>query len=920
MATIKNGTSVHDLKDFMITSVSPKYFDKIKNLSELNVGLYGYVTDVLGNSVKDSFGATTSLFKEMFVTQAELPESIYDHALVYQLDNTFAKAASVPFTILVAEDTVIKNGTMVTDYSYFDMDCNMQFLIDGKPFMLDYDVRIMTKQTTNGYVHSAQYLMNKQNAISNLRNPYIRSSIYINTNKKRYIILEVILHQVAKRTISDTIIQNDKLNCVTLSYLFSDTLADFDVYYKAPSESSYVQLKKVLENSYKPNVPFCFYRLIDENKIQISFTDDENYFQPKYNSEIIIELYTTLGEEGNFDVYEGADIRVIGKADKYASNRGVIFIGTVTGSSTGGTNLPDLEELREETIKAYSTVKSFTTSNDLNLYFSDMIAESSNTKVAFMKKRDDAFERLFSAFVLFRDGDKNVVPTNTLDLMIYPRDISVYLESTHRHVIPAGKLFEFIKDDDTGDYHAEVASDITMDSDLDEYEKTRFLYCNPFMTIVCTSPLSVGFYFNTVDDMLSVTHRNIQTSAFNQFIIDNLSISRDALAGENQYKLKVDMYPTATLPLEAFKRIKTDTKVEPTDVTFHNDYDGYDYIDNLNLCCILEILDKGGSPKIYVPLKLVGFDNEAYKFEGSIETNDYISTSHMFQVTGGFKTLDMEDPTDPVLVPATDCRINIYTLYRYPDEEEEQTHKFARFEQYKYHQMTNMYTLTDDMLANFIVPVQEIRSYVQYASKNSEGKYGFRLEAVPLIKANYMKMDTMKKQFMTNFKYIYNYIRAALDALTNNFHIDMKFFNTYGYSQHYFIANSENEHIDKVNVSLRYSVKYTLATDAESTTQALIEYIKELTEATTISLTSSPSWYNSDIINACKEKFSGIKYMLFEGINEYGSTVQAVESDVNESNIIQGVIETSKVIPEYLNIDQIIKEGTLTPQIFIDVL
>jgi ribosomal protein S19 len=55
-------------------------------------------------------------------------------------------------------------------------------------------------------------------------------------------------------------------------------------------------------------------------------------------------------------------------------------------------------------------------------------------------------------------------------------------------------------------------------------------------------------------------------------------------------------------------------------------------------------------------------------------------------------------------------------------------------------------------------------------------------------------------------------------------------------------------------------------------------------------------------------------------MNDYDATVQGVESDVNEYNIINGVINTSSIIPEYLNIDFIIKDGEKTAQVYIDVV
>ena len=920
MATIKNGTSVHDIKDFYLKQIAPKYFDDIKNMNELNVGLYGYITEILANTTKDSYFAITSLFKEIFPTEAELPESIYNHALIYQLSNVFATPSTVPFTILISEDKIIENSTNGSDFLYFDMDSNMEFNINSITYMLDYDIRITTKKTINGYVHSSQYIMDKENALSSLLNPFIRTGIYTNENGKRYIMMEVRLHQVNKRTISDTIITNDKINVVTLDYKFDNQLANFDVYYQAPGETNYIQLKKVLANSNKLDDPFCYYKLIDDNTLEISFSTDERYFQPAYNSNIYVELYTTVGEDANFDVYEGEEIEVVGKSDRFTSNRGVIFMGTVTGGSTGGSNRKTLEELRNETVKARSTVKSFTTSSDLNLYF-DSVTEQQTSKILFMKKRDDAFERLYSAFILFRDKDNNVIPTNTLDIRYASTDIATSIEQEHRHVIKAGMLHEYVVKDT--DCYAKVCDTISYDDNLDEYEKTKFLYINPFLTIVCTNPLNVGFYINTISDSLSLAHTDSNTESFNQFIVNTVSISRDALAGEDNYLIEVRLEPSAMLDKEAFKLVRDDTLVRENDRTFVNPTDGYTYIDNDNLRAMLEIVTNSNETRMYIMLDLVGFDTEAYFFSHKIKTSDYVSTAHNIQMLDGFRNpRTFKEDGDPVMIPATDCQMNLYTFYRYPTTTEAQTHQFAKFDELKYFTLTNSYTLAEDSLANFVIPVQEVRSYVDYTVKEVDtGKYGFRLDAVPLIKANYFKMDGTKTAFMNSFKEIYSYIQSALDMLTNNFQIDMKFFNTYGLSDHYYIIGKDDkEHIDKVNISIYFDVKYTLASNADSLTEQLKEYIKKHIESNELSLVSAPNFYMSKLLAECQEKFSGLKYMLFKGINNYKAEVQALESDVNESNIIQGIVETSTVIPEYLNIDFIIKNGVRTPQIFINVL
>lgn len=110
MGTIKNGTSIYDIKDFLSNSVAPTYFEKIADMNEMNVGLFGYITEILANTINDGYFTVTSLFKEIFPVHAELAESIYNHASIFQIDNLLATAASVPFTIMVAEEALIKNG------------------------------------------------------------------------------------------------------------------------------------------------------------------------------------------------------------------------------------------------------------------------------------------------------------------------------------------------------------------------------------------------------------------------------------------------------------------------------------------------------------------------------------------------------------------------------------------------------------------------------------------------------------------------------------------------------------------------------------------------------------------------------------------------------------------------------------------
>ena len=69
--------------------------------------------------------------------------------------------------------------------------------------------------------------------------------------------------------------------------------------------------------------PFCYYKLKDEHTLEITFTTRDGYFMPAFNSEIKIVMYTTLGEAGNFDIYNGSDVTFEIFDDVYTYNKSI---------------------------------------------------------------------------------------------------------------------------------------------------------------------------------------------------------------------------------------------------------------------------------------------------------------------------------------------------------------------------------------------------------------------------------------------------------------------------------------------------------------------------------------------------------------------------------------------------------------------
>lgn len=913
--SLRDYTALYKIKEYMKDTIAPKYFN-LDEIDDTNVGLFGYITEILANNVEDSFFATTMLFKEIFPVTAEDPESIYLMAALFQMDNHFATPATLGFNILIAEEDLISHATFQDGFYTLNIDRDMKISVEEKEFMLDYDVRIMSKKVEGGYVHSAYYIFDFENGISNINSPYIATRVHNHTeNNKRYVLLTVDVHQVSKTTIEDTILTNDRINVVSKEYTFDGQLANFEIYYRENANANWIQMKKYLANSVDVSKDPCYYyKFIDENKIGISFNTDERYFMPKYNSELKVEMYTSLGADGNFDKYTGTELSISGVSDKYESNKGLIFIGNIRGSSMGGYNAKTLEELRIEVIKAFSTVKSFSTANDLTLYFNSLRLNKNN-ELLIIKKRDDALKRLFSAYVLFKDDNKNIIPTNTVNIHFEPNEFDAVYSQTNRYVLDAGKMYSF---NDGSRNFVSRRSDLNINSDLDVYEGKEYIYINPFLTVLGTNPTLVGYYINTINDDITLDFKEVNNSSFNQFIVNSIRVNRDGLTGDKTYKLQVNLYPSSKLPAPAFTIVNEDTLVPEGVRTFYNEYDGLTYMDNGVIHCVIAFND---APTAYVKLRLTGFDADCYHMTAVIETDDYVSLNNKLQFISGFTEVSTGEPYDqPVMITCYDESASVYTFLTYDDSTTAGVHKFTNDPELANSTLTNVYIANANMA--FIIPIPEIVSTLNYIDEGN-GDYSFDLYSVPMIKANIVKTVEDFNNFLANFRSMYSYIQKAMESLTNNFIIDLKFFNTYGYSRHfYYQANNDDTArlMDKINISIHFGVKFSITSGIENAVAEVKEYIRSYIESDEVSLISSPSLYISNLITDIQNNFQNVSYITFKGVNDYPESVQKFESEVNEINSIEGSFSTKDVVPEYLNIDQIIKRTIKTPQIIIDVL
>lgn len=424
------------------------YFNKNKSgidPSLRNVGLIGMTTELISNIAEDGFNATSVLFRETFPNRAEIPESIYSHAAIFQLSNIFSSASQCTFLLVMKESEIIDVADVDNTTGKYSLIINkdLTIYVEEVPYTLDYDIcitcvkkRIDDNQTE--FLFTASYMMDSyKNSVSDITIPYIKVRKSING----YISLELKMHQCIRQEIYEEIITNSKINMPTIDVPFSGQLVGFDILYKPSNKDDFtVQLSKLLVYSQPITTPFCYYQLYDENTLRITFNNKDSYFIPRFNSEIKIILYITNGVGSNFDEYSGDNIVIDASSTNQKYNSHFTLLAKPVTASKGGTNRLTLDGLQALTVEGYRTALALTTEPDLSYFFNNYQYRYGDFYVKFIKRRNDIYERIFGGYLVMKNDDY-IYKTNTLDI-----DLNLYdMENPEKniYIIEPGTLFTY---------------------------------------------------------------------------------------------------------------------------------------------------------------------------------------------------------------------------------------------------------------------------------------------------------------------------------------------------------------------------------------------------------------------------------------------------------------------------------------------
>ena len=408
----------------------------------LAIGTYGYIGAIESKRLQTQVMMTGELCNESFPSRARLERNVITHAIMANIEDINAVPAKMTAFIALKEseitDTINKNSNKFV----IDRECPIYF--GDFEFHLEYDVILQKVYLTgNKSAYIAQYDMTRENPSSTISNPYLSAPAVMYINNEAYIYLTVIISQVEHNEEYKKLVTSNIIDNKTINFEFENQLAYFEVHC-IESDSEYY-LTPLFEGSAVPDSTpyYCWYQYIDTDLIRVRF--DRNSYMPGLNAQIEVLFKTTQGNNGNFSYTE--DVYMNLESEQYGYKGITALISPLTDSK-GGKDRKSKKELQGLIPKELLARGSYTTITDLNNYFGSL--DSENGRIIIQKKIDNQIERVYYAYLVLKDEDLNVIPTNTIDLRITKDQLiesQLYDSQAPRFILKSGACIRMDEND-----------------------------------------------------------------------------------------------------------------------------------------------------------------------------------------------------------------------------------------------------------------------------------------------------------------------------------------------------------------------------------------------------------------------------------------------------------------------------------------
>lgn len=851
----KLNNDIYDITN-MVTEVQQRYIDE-EDADTLALGIFGYFADIESLSIQNAIISTGELGNELFPARAKYERNLLSHGVINNIENINAVPSYIKCLIGIFESDFDKYAK--NDVFYLDKEIGIY--IKEFEFHLDYDVMLRKNpMANNNYAYTAQYNITLNNPLSDISNPYLNAPFIQYYNGSKVICFYVTLRQVMHKTEHKKIITNNIVENKTLVFKFEHQLADFLI--KATDGDTVTYITPIMEGIGVDQTiqNYCYYSFLDSSHVKVRF--DSSSYIPKLNTDIDILLKTTLGSKGNFE-YNKSQYPIVSSGTYGYTNLPLMI--TFGGEAKEGMDRISIKELRKVLPKESLSRGSITCQKDLDNHFS--MYNTDSNRLIVQKRVDNQFERSYYTYFLLKDPFENVIPTNTFNIKVQRDFFDTH--DNRKYVLKPG-CYIHLQEDGTGLVIQRNNDTADMLDEMEENDRTSFLYTVPFMLIVTGDPLYVSYYLAIVNDIKFLEFTYINMQSILQFIAVNVNWSRGYTIDPNVYKLDIQVTQNFSYEHPLIE------------------YDDKGNVSKQNIRVFIVFYNNDSeSPYRYVEAKYSVDSSGSFDFQAQLETTDIINDDNKVRINN-------------VCVPGSgvvdygyfskDLSAKIYVCAKLYEGE------FGRYDidsivpGLEGFTVTNMYTV-EDGLQLYVNYSQIIQSQVSDITLENEytDDPGFLVTSVPCVRRSYVNNDTNMDNFVSEINYKKAYIDNALELLDNNISIDFKFFNTYGPSKTYTIDKEGNNLIDRVNLTLNFALK--LVSTADKNTKDFIindikEYIEDLNDISSLHIPNLITQITNDYRQL-------IVYFEFLGFNNFGP---------GEQHLYRHECNDVSVTPEFLTV------------------
>lgn len=876
----------YNLQNKWLNDIASKYFE-LDNENLLRVGLLGYVNEVMSNSVEETNFMTNLYYNEIIPIRANLPDSIYAYASQVKFDSFTASPATLNFIIAIRKNDIINCKSLyrlegVSEYeNYVVLEKNSYLeLENGKyRFYIEYDIQIDVKENskTGEVFLTSRYIKDRINNVYE----YIPTTIS-KMNGEEFLFLSISGKELTYKSETFTVFNNDVVSTTSFEVKFEGQLSHFDVYYKPNmNKDEVIPLTKYFLDELEPDegTKFCFYRYINETTVEIFFSPYNGYFKPEFNSQIIVDLYTTQGSKGNFH-FSGTDSAFYPSNSHY-TQQNMYIIPYISEPSTGGEDIKDLANIKKKVIDQFSVRHNIITESDLNKFFNDTDKES---EVLFVKRRDDIFKRIFSAFILAKDESNNIIPTNTVRLEVPESAIDIKNTDQGIYMFKSKKIVEKGK------------GLFTPEESLEEAPISDFSYVNTTLIKFNLSPLSTVHYNTYKNEYISLDFAYSNSQSLNEFIINDVNIYRDP-AYSDKYELKFEL--ASSLDTGSILKYNEETQK---------------YQDTQNIK-IKGILSSNKTSIGYIDFIPIALNHETQKivYRAVLKSSDYIDNGDRIGIINSIKNVVNGEGVYKKDTYLEGSGVSLEICVFYKNGTTNKNDKLSQLTELTDYCLANSFRMREDLI---LFTNLDRMMYTNVKVDEREGELTFTCDSIPVVSYDYFTRNGSPKIFNI-LKFFSSYLKKNLNKLENNFDVDIKFFNTYGSSK-WFTVGLDKEKLDAVNIKIKLRIKTSIFLDIKQK-ESIRDFIKDYLES--INNDKIRNIYISNLIRMLENEFPYITFVEFLGFNDYDTNIQSLESVISDLDILSSSNDILDYVPEYLNLNKLQNNnGEFEPDIYIEYI